>query len=1024
MDLYTKREAGTNVSSEIITIETQDSYGNSVPVNGDKTVSLFSNASSGSFAISPSGPWNINSIIIPNGESQASFYYKDEKPGIKTLGISENPSLGWKDATTQITINPNPVKKISFLSEEQSILANHPSLPITIGLLDENNQPTFLKEDISILLSSDFQGGLFALNSNGPWDLSLITIPANSSYIKFYYKNANVGTYTLFAKSLDGDIEEAKQNISVKLSPISKLSFVSDIQTISSSEVSKKIVVEVQDEQGNPRIVDSDTVIEFKSTSTSGQFSLDGINFGISSTIIKKGLSKIEFYYKDEGEGIFSLTVSEVPEKGWKNAVQQISVGEFDNKITKLSFVKNELNIKAGNPSEPIKIETVSIINRLINVDSDVDLFVTSDSPTGEFSKTINGPWEKNIILTILNETNSTEFYYKDSSAGKFNLFAKEYPEKGWDDTFAKVNVEAGDSAKIVFITPKQSILKNRTSSSLTIQVQDSYGNIKAMDENILINLLSSSNTGKFSISALNFEEINNIEILAGSSSVSFYYKDSTLGSFEIKAEKEGFGQGLQTIVISEDALDSIVLLPELGASQVNSNFQFTAIAYNAFNAIIPDVKFNWELLDSKIGTIDENGLFKAGSISGDFKDVIKVSANGREALASIKIFNSTIAQTQPSTSGGVIVIHQEVPLNASVVINEGDKETISQDVKLTLYATGATHMKVSNYPDFSDTGNWLPYTNSLNWKIKGEMNKNNIVYVKFKNLTGGESAVANDSIKFVEELKNQDVEKKPTQIIYNYYIVQPTNISSSTNLTSVPHIVSPTSGALILDTSIYLTGYAEPNSLITLSIHSDNQIIAKVISDNSGKFIYKIEPNLLEPGKHTVFATIEKDGESLVGPTTHFEIFSEDKNNTTSNSNEGIVLITNIEDVKSNKLSLNINILNFEGNSGNLIFSIKNSNGILVTSYEDSFKTKNQNIEFTKLIKTSEKLMPGKYTFETKLKDEDERIISNINSFEVEQEISQESIYEPFIFFIILFWLILIGIIIWGVKKIIHLKK
>lgn len=122
-----KREAGTNVSSEIITIETQDSYGNSVPVNGDKTVSLFSNASSGSFAISPSGPWNINSIIIPNGESQTSFYYKDEKPGIKTLGISENPSLGWKDATTQITINPNPVKKISFLSEEQSILANHPS---------------------------------------------------------------------------------------------------------------------------------------------------------------------------------------------------------------------------------------------------------------------------------------------------------------------------------------------------------------------------------------------------------------------------------------------------------------------------------------------------------------------------------------------------------------------------------------------------------------------------------------------------------------------------------------------------------------------------------------------------------------------------------------------------------------------------------------------------------------------------------------------------------------------------------
>jgi len=68
--------------------------------------------------------------------------------------------------------------------------------------------------------------------------------------------------------------------------------------------------------------------------------------------------------------------------------------------------------------------------------------------------------------------------------------------------------------------------------------------------------------------------------------------------------------------------------------------------------------------------------------------------------------------------------------------------------------------------------------------------------------------------------------------------------------------------------------------------------------------------------------------------------------------------------------------------------------------------------------------VQPGKYTFETKLKDENERTISNINNFEVGQEVSQESVYEPLILFIILFWLILMGIIIWGVKKIISLRK
>ena len=334
--------------------------------------------------------------------------------------------------------------------------------------------------------------------------------------------------------------------------------------------------------------------------------------------------------------------------------------------------------------------------------------------------------------------------------------------------------------------------------------------------------------------------------------------------------------------------------------------------------------------------------------------------------------------------------------------------------------------MKVSNYPDFNDSINWIPYAGSLDWDLKGEINKNNLVYVKFKNLTGGESAVANDSIKLVDKLSSTSIEKEPAQVIYNYYIIKRTEtVLNSTNVASVPHIVSPTSGALVLDNSIYLTGFAEPNSLITLSIHSDNQIIAKVVSDNSGKFIYKIEPNILESGKHTVYATIEKDNELLVGPTTHFEIFSEDRNSAIFNTNEGITLITNVEPTTNNSLLVNINILNFEGEKGEILFNIKNYNGKLVSSYNNTFKTTSKDINFTKSIKTAQELEPGKYIFETQLNSEENKNISNVNGFEIKQNQYQESFYSSSAFkFIILLWIILIGMIIWGVRKIIILKK
>ena len=55
----------------------------------------------------------------------------------------------------------------------------------------------------------------------------------------------------------------------------------------------------------------------------------------------------------------------------------------------------------------------------------------------------------------------------------------------------------------------------------------------------------------------------------------------------------------------------------------------------------------------------------------------------------------------------------------------------------------------------------------------------------------------------------------------------------------------------------------------------------------------------------------------------------------------------------------------------------------------------------------------------------EENKIVSNVNGFEIKQNQYQESFYSSSTFkFIILLWIMLIGVIIWGVRKIIILKK
>lgn len=85
--------------------------------------------------------------------------------------------------------------------------------------------------------------------------------------------------------------------------------------------------------------------------------------------------------------------------------------------------------------------------------------------------------------------------------------------------------------SKIVFTTPPRSAPVNSASEVMTIQTQDSIGSPIAVPSDTTINLISTSGTGKFSLSASPWSDITSLTINKGKKSASFYYKDSTVST-------------------------------------------------------------------------------------------------------------------------------------------------------------------------------------------------------------------------------------------------------------------------------------------------------------------------------------------------------------------------------------------------------------------------------------------------------------------------------------------------------------
>ena len=230
-----------NQGSAKITVQLQDQNGTPIDAVDNLVVVLSSSSTSGTISSSVGGS-AITSITILSGENQADFYYMDTVDGDVTLTATAtvgSPAVD-KLATQILTVRPQTINELAFISTVQSIDINQDSAKITVQLQDQNGDPVDAMDNLVVALSSSSTSGTISASVGGSAITSIIIL-SGENQAGFYYMDTVDGDVTLTATATVGVPavdKSATQILTVNYIDLLPPSISSNLaDTISSSDV-------------------------------------------------------------------------------------------------------------------------------------------------------------------------------------------------------------------------------------------------------------------------------------------------------------------------------------------------------------------------------------------------------------------------------------------------------------------------------------------------------------------------------------------------------------------------------------------------------------------------------------------------------------------------------------------------------------------------------------------------------------------------------------------------------------------
>ncbi len=553
-----------------MTVQFQDSSGQAVTNQSvyDAFVSLLSNSSTAQFLDTTGKPLTGNAVSIAAGANSASFEYEDTVGGKPTLTASSY-AAGYLSATQQETVT-GPYT-LQFTTSARSIATKQASQPITVQLVDSTGATATATSAVTVNLSSSSGGGKLLDTSGNALANNSITIAAGSSTASFEYEDSTTGFATLTA-SENGLSSTQQEAVGLKLA------FTTSAQTLTAGQNSQVLTVQLQDSSGNAFAAPNAINLSlFGNFSSNNQFfsSSPGVQFldtsgnplpPFSPITIAKGSSSASFEFKSQWGGTLNVSAecygngsSFSSTTGFLSASQQETV----NGLSALVFTTSAQTLTAGQTSGTVTLQLEDNTGKPANAPTNgltIDLSAGSPyagSPSTKFFDTNGNLLPTNQFniasITLPAGSSTVSFQFQSTQAGSMSLNAQVANGFSVQQT---ETIQVGAPSTVAFLTGPQSLAAGVPSGSITVQLQDKYGNAITGGSGgaLTFNLSSSSNTGKFLSVSGDPLAGSSITLPLGATSATFEYEDSQSGTPTLTATASGISGTQQETVAATSA--------------------------------------------------------------------------------------------------------------------------------------------------------------------------------------------------------------------------------------------------------------------------------------------------------------------------------------------------------------------------------------------------------------------------------------------------------------------------------------
>lgn len=578
-----------------VTVQAQDQYGNAKVLENEMMVYLYSTSASAKFSLSSdfSETGLINSVRIPAGSSAATFRYRDMEVNEAQIIVSDKKALDDPDvdivnASQQVTVITGEVAKIAWEKAPGTIEEGGASDPIVVKTTNSSGVEIPVLSDLTVYFTAKYTSeptGAFDMDGNGSWDATSTVITAGSSRATFQYKDSVAGSRLLIVSDeavvseySDSGLQNASGYMTIVKGAITNIAFGSSVQTISANNVSGSYQIQTLSRYGIPTKVTEGKLIYLRSSSKTGEFSFNGVDWGINGVIIEDNRSSAVFYYRDAISGTYTLTASDTlpldTDIQWVNATQTVTV--VPQQLDHFSVRNVSDPQKQGTPSSVV-VSPVDAGGYVIKEYAGTLVGFKVMNESGELEDAVlpDVPYTFNPIVDkgIKTFVNGVAFY---QTGEKFLSVVDDKGFTGMQEDITVMPSSTNPIAQVRYIDTENplAIAKKTASPLITVQTQDAAGEPKnaTSSNGYDIKIVSSSDSAEFSTDGKEWKSTKEIvlHVKQFTNFATFYYRNSNKVNDELVAmDWEG---GIDDSLIDNDKLNVKVIAGDASYLEIAGN--------------------------------------------------------------------------------------------------------------------------------------------------------------------------------------------------------------------------------------------------------------------------------------------------------------------------------------------------------------------------------------------------------------------------------------------------------------------